>query len=246
MNILLRIIHSSVFKSLVTLLFLLVILNATFSIKKDNKGYLTKKKTVHSTFYVSGDNPLNNQKDIPLWASFYSPGIFIRANSSMNYTYSLLAKSPAIRFIDETNDNYKFVNKTLAEQNFMKRHFSLSQVLYENYKPFPIGNTKLKEKEVVKQERIYFTTSSGVIIPELPSFQKFEVVPKFTKTTLRVAQLNTKMPLTSLLESSTSQGLDQKAITAIKQALLKTKTRRAVQRAMQTDQGIIEIEWRVN
>ena len=247
MNILLRIIHNSAFKSLFTLALLLFSLNAIFSIKKESKSYLSVKKSVHSTFYVSGSTPLNNQKDIPLWASFYSPAIFIRANSPMNYTYSLMSQNQKIvNYSDENNDQYKFITHSLAEYNFMKRHFSLAQVLYDNYQPFPIGNKRMPEKTVVKQLRIYFMTAAGIAIPGLPSFQKFEITPTVERTILQVRGLDTKMPLVILTQSSTSQQLDHKALSAIKHALLKTKTRKALQVAIQSNQGILEIDWRMN
>ena len=246
MNILSRIIRSSSFRSLFTLVLALFIFSAIFSIKKESKSYLAKKKSVHSTFYVSGSSPLNNQKDIPLWASFYSPTIFIRANSSMNYSYSLLAKNPElVRHSDDNSGDYKFKTRSIAEQNFMKRHFSLMQFLYDNYQPFPIGNKALIEKQIAKQEHIYFMTSNGLILTSLPSFEKLNTIEKVKRTILKVSGLDTTMPLISLIQSSSNQGLDQKALSAIKQALLKTKMRTTLYTSLQSQQGILEVDWRI-
>ena len=246
MNILSRIMYSSSFRSLSTLGLVLFVLVSTFTIQKDSKSYLTQKESVHSTFYVAGSSPLNNQKDIPLWASFYSPTIFIRSNTPLNYSYKLQVKNQPLQpVMDDSSGEYKMVTRTLAEQDFMKRHFSLMQVLYDNYRPYPIGSKLLQEKKSIKQNRIYFTTSMGLIIPALPSFQKLDVVPKVKRTILKVSNLDTKMPLVSLIQSSSSQGLDQKALTAINQSLLKIQTRTAVYKIMQSPQGILEIEWRV-
>lgn len=238
--------QSSAFRSLATLLLILLLLNSIFTIKKDSKNYLTEKESVHSTFFVSGSNPLNNQKDIPLWAKFYSPTIFIGSNSPLNYSYKLQSSDLPLKTVaKETDSNYEFMTRTLAEQNFMRRHFSLLQVLYDNYRPYPIGCKPLKEKKVKRQDRIYFTTSLGVVIPSFPSFQKLNELPSVKSTILKVRGLDTEMPLVSLTRSSGSKGLDQKALDTIKQTLLKTKMRAALLKALQSNHGELQINWRV-